>query len=302
MSFKKNPDMTFLVDASLYIFRAYHAQTPDWHDQNGHPTHAAHGFIHTLLNLLEQTGARHVAVCFDEAFGSCFRNRIYPDYKANREPPTEDLLRQFSYCKALTEALGMQALASTEYEADDLIGSLAHQLELAGRPGIMISADKDLAQLHSDLIGQWDFTKGLPFGASAVLEKFGVAPNLMAELQALSGDATDNIPGIKGIGPKTAASLLGYFGSLDAVLARADELLFLRSIRGAATLAPKLKAGAEMARMSLRLTRIARDAPVPELATLALTPVDVTRVHALFDQLGFGGFLRSRVQRWLQTA
>ncbi len=297
----KAANMSFLVDASLYIFRSYHAQAPDWTDREGHPTHAVHGFTQMLLNLLEQTGAKHIAVCFDEAFGSCFRNAIYPAYKANREPPTEDLIRQFDYCKRVTQALGVLVLSDQRYEADDLIGSLATKLSDADRPGLMISADKDLAQLHSAQVAQWDFTKGAPFGAAAVEEKFGVPPRLMAQLQALSGDATDNIPGIAGIGLKTAASLLQYFGSLEAVLTRADELKFIRSIRGAASLVPKLKNGAANARLSLQLTTIACDAPTPDLTALERQPGDPPSINALFDEMGFGGFLRARAKRWLES-
>ena len=301
---------TYLLDASLYIFRAYHAHAPEWTDSQGWPTHAVHGFTTTLLGLIEQAKPARLAVCFDESLGHNFRHDLYPNYKANREPPTEDLMRQFSYCKDVVEALGFQALAHERFEADDLIGSLVEKLNMANRDltagdanlgtarfkGVIVSADKDLAQLINDNVHQWDYGKNAPYGIQAVIEKHGVHPEQMAELQALSGDAVDNIPGIPGIGPKTAAALIQHFGSLEAVLTRWPEVEFLR-IRGAQGIGVKLREHAHSARMSYQLTRIARDAPVPEITELARKAVDPKRIDVLFDQLGFGGFLRARAKR-----
>ncbi len=287
---------TYLLDASLYIFRAYHARAPEWTDAQGWPTHAVHGFTTTLLGLMEQAKPERLAVCFDESFGQNFRHDLYPNYKANREPPTEDLVRQFSYCKDVVEALGFQALANERFEADDLIGSLVEKLNVANLGGLIVSADKDLAQLINSNIRQWDYGKNTPYGISAVIEKHGVHPEQMAELQALSGDAVDNIPGIPGIGPKTAAALMQHFGSLEAVLTRWPEVEFLR-IRGAQGIGVKLREHAHSARMSYQLTRIARDAPVPEITELARKAIDPKRIDVLFDQLGFGGFLRARAKR-----
>ncbi len=296
---------TYLLDASLYIFRAYHARAPEWNDSQGWPTHAVHGFTTTLLGLIEQAKPGRLAVCFDESLGHNFRHDLYPNYKANREPPTEDLMRQFSYCKDVVEALGFQALAHERFEADDLIGSLVEKLNVANRAilgadanlrGVIVSADKDLAQLINSNVHQWDYGKNEPYGIDAVIEKHGVHPEQMAELQALSGDAVDNIPGIPGIGPKTAAALIQHFGTLEAVLTRWAEVEFLR-IRGAQSVAIKLRDHAHSARMSYQLTRIARDAPVPEITALARRPIDPKRIDVLFDQLGFGGFLRARAKR-----
>jgi DNA polymerase I len=287
---------TYLLDASLYIFRAYHAREMVWTDPQGWPTHAVHGFTTTLLNLLEKAKPHALAVCFDESFGRNFRHALYPAYKANREPPTEDLVRQFSYCKDVVEALGFCALGNAEYEADDLIGSLVEKLNAAGRAGMIVSADKDLAQLINPTIMQWDFGKGVPFGAAAVKEKHGVEPTQMAQMQALSGDAVDNIPGIPGIGAKTAAALMQHFGTLEAVLTRWPEVEFLR-LRGAAATAIKLRDHAASARLSYQLTQVATNAPVPELSQLTRKPLDAKRIDLLFDTLGFGGFLRAKAKR-----
>ena len=287
---------TYLLDASLYVFRAYHSRAPEWTDPEGWPTHAVHGFTNTLLGLLEQTKAERLAVCFDESFRTGFRYQIYPNYKANREPPTEDLLRQFSYCKQVVQALGFSALGHAQFEADDLIASLVHKLKAADQAGVIVSADKDLAQLLGGKIKQWDYGKNTPFDASAVREKYGVEPEQMAQMQALSGDTVDNIPGISGFGLKTAAALIAHFGSLEATLSRHQEVEFLR-IRGAKTAALKLREHAAAARMSLRLTQLASDAPVPELASLTRQSKNPRQIDALFDQLGFGAYLKARAKR-----
>jgi DNA polymerase I len=287
---------TYLVDASLYVFRAYHSRGPEWHDQDGWPTQAVHGFSQTLIALLEQTKAQHIAVCFDEGFGTNFRHKIAADYKANREPPTEDLLRQFNYCKQVTEALGCLPLGDANYEADDLIGTLAVKCAQAKQSAVIVSADKDLAQLLNDSVQQWDFGKGERFGVAEVIAKHGVRPNQMAQMQALSGDAVDNIPGVPGIGAKTAAELIRHFDTLDATLQRWAEVEFLR-VRGAKALAYKLRDHADAAKRSYQLTQIACDAPTPEWHQLRRQPVDAARVDVLFDQLGFGAFLRGRAKR-----
>jgi len=287
----------YLLDASLYIFRAYHSLTPDWHDKDGWPTHAVHGFTNTLLSLLERVKPESIAVCFDEAFDHSFRNTLYPAYKANREPPTEELVRQFAYCKRIAAALGLVVLADSRFEADDLIGSLSHKLKHAGYKTVILSVDKDMGQLLHDNAQQWDFTKSQPYGPEGVLEKFGVLPERMAELQALTGDSVDNIPGIAGVGPKTAAALLTHFGSLEQLLARIDEVAYLR-IRGAAAAHGKIKTGVAQIQMALRLTQIALDAPVPEAHELGVCVRLAEPIDGLFDELGFGGFLRNRAKNW----
>ena len=137
----------YLVDASLYVFRAWHSMPDEFHDADGWPTNAVHGFARFLLELLEKERPQHIAIAFDEALDSCFRNRIYPAYKANRDPAPEELRRQFGHCKALCAALGLSVLAHAEYEADDLIGSALHGARPTGFRGVIVSADKDLSQL-----------------------------------------------------------------------------------------------------------------------------------------------------------
>ena len=135
----------YLVDASLYVFRAWHSMPDEFRDADGWPTNAVHGFARFLLELLERERPRHIVVAFDEALDSCFRNTLYPLYKANREPAPEELRRQFEQCKALCRALGLVVLAHRDYEADDLIGSALHAARAAGHRGVNVSADKDLS-------------------------------------------------------------------------------------------------------------------------------------------------------------
>ncbi len=222
-----------LVDASLYVFRAWHSMPDEFRDAHGWPTNAVHGFARFLLDLLERERPRHIAIAFDEALDSCFRNRIYPAYKANREPAPEELRRQFSHCKALCAALGLAVLADHDYEADDLIGSALYRARPAGYRGVIVSADKDLSQLLGEHDEQWDYARAQRWGAAGVKARHGVHAHQIADYLALTGDAVDNIPGVGGVGPKTAAVLLAHFGNLDELLARVDEIAFLR-LRGAA--------------------------------------------------------------------
>lgn len=290
----------YLVDASVYVFRAYHSLDASWHDEEGWATHAVHGYASFLLQLLEQLGSREgIAVCFDEALESSFRNAIYPAYKANREPADEGLLRQFGHCQALTRALGVATLADPQYEADDLIGTLAAQAQARQVPCVIVSSDKDLTQLIGPADEQWDFARDRRWDAAGVAERFGVRPEQIADWLALTGDSVDNIPGIRGIGPTSASALLAHFGSLDALFARLEELPYLR-MRGAKSLHGKLKGEYDNALLWRRLTAIATDAPVArELPWERLRPC-AERVEAAADycqQLGFGPLLRSRVRK-----
>ncbi|HSR65136.1 MAG TPA: exodeoxyribonuclease IX, partial [Xanthomonadaceae bacterium] len=153
-----------LVDASLYVFRAWHSMPDEFRDADGWPTNAVHGFARFLLELLERERPRQIAVAFDEALDSCFRNALYPAYKANRDPAPEELKRQFAHCKALCAALGLATLAHADYEADDLIGSALHHARTRGLRGVIVSADKDLSQLLDEHDEQWDFARGQRWG------------------------------------------------------------------------------------------------------------------------------------------
>ena len=286
----------YLVDASLYVFRAWHSIPPDFTDVDGHPVNAVHGFTRFLLDLLERAKPSHAAICFDESLTSSFRNAIYPEYKANRELPPDELVRQFAYCREVAAALGMTVLTDTEFEADDLIGSAVHALDTHDCGAIIVSADKDFGQLVGDSVEQWDFSRDQRWNAQGIKQRLGVHPHQVADFLALMGDAIDNIPGIPGIDEKTAAVLLAHFETLDALLERREEVAFLR-MRGAAGIARKLHEHADMARLSRRLTGIAVDAPVPRgLTDYARRAPDEAAIGTLFDRLKLGPMTRSRVR------
>jgi len=256
------------------------------------------GFGGFLATLLEQTRPSHIAVAFDESLDSSFRNDIYPDYKANRETPPVELKRQFSHCRALAEALGIDCFSDNRYEADDLIGTLLANHRPKGAVGHIISADKDLGQLL-EVSGDnlWDFSRNLRYDHGGIKEKFGVRPDQMADFLALAGDAVDNIPGVPGVGPKTATALLNHFETLDELLKRTEEIEFL-SIRGAKSLHKKIADNADQARLSKKLSIIATDAPIPSPPpTLEWRKPDITAIEELFDYLNFGRLLRDRVRK-----
>lgn len=282
-----------LVDASLYVFRAWHSLPDEFHDADGWPTNAVHGFARFLLELLERERPTHIAIAFDEALDSCFRNTLYSAYKANREPAPPELRRQFAWCKALCQALGLSTLAHTDYEADDLIGSAAHRARGRGFRSVIVSADKDLSQLLRPGDEQYDFAKGERWGADGVKARHGVHAHQIADYLALTGDAVDNIPGILGIGPKSAAVLLAHFGSLDALLERLDEVPFLR-LRGAAQLAARLREQRPQALLWRQLTTIALDAPLPA-HDFTRQSGDPAELDALADWVGFGPLTRRRL-------
>lgn len=284
----------YLVDASLYVFRAWHSMPDEFFDDEGQPVNAVHGFARFLLELVEREKPQHIAVAFDQSLETSFRNEFYPAYKANREPAPESLKRQFAHCIAFTRALGLGVMSDARYEADDLIGTLLARQRAAGFRGVIVSADKDLSQLLHDGDEQWDYARQQRWGRDGVPERHGVHAHQMADFLGLTGDAIDNIPGVPGIGAKTAVALLAHFGSLDAVLARVDEIPFLR-LRGAAQHAARLREHRELALLSRRLATIALDAPLPEeLGDAARNPGDRSALEALLERLRFGPLTRRR--------
>ena len=287
----------YLVDASIYIFRAWFSMSDEFVNQRGEPTNAVYGFSGFLCSLLEQTGAEHMAVAFDESLSKGHRNEIYPEYKANRDPAPEELKRQFSWARSVAEAMGLQCFVDSRYEADDVIGTLAEFWRARGHPICVVTSDKDLAQLVGENDHWWDFARNQKLNAKQLTKKFGVMPEQMADYLALTGDAVDNIPGIPGVGPKSASALLGHFGDLDNIYERLDEVQHL-SIRGAKSLQKKLadhRGAAELARkLTVIETAVESALASPELGR---TEVDTARLNRLFDELSFGGMLRQRCLR-----
>ena len=285
----------YLVDASMYVFRAWHSIPPDLLDADGFPTNAVHGFFRFMLELLERQRPKHIVVAFDASLEGSFRNTLYPAYKANRDPAPEELRRQFAHCAALCHALGLTVLVDSHYEADDLIGTALQRLRAQGRRGVIVSADKDLSQLLQGDEEQWDYARDQRWSASGVKARYGVHAHQIADYLGLTGDAVDNIPGVPGIGAKTAAILLAHFGSLDALLLRHAEVPYLR-LRGAAVHGQRLRDHREMALLCRQLATIALDAPLPDDFTDgARRPHDDATLLQLFEQLRIGPMTRRRV-------
>lgn len=285
-----------LIDASIYVFRAWHSMPPELRDKDGAPINAVHGFTRFLCDFLERVRPTHVLAAFDESLTSSFRNGIYPHYKANREMPPRELIVQFAYCRRIAAALGLCVLADEQFEADDLIGSAVHVARAQGFRAVIVSADKDFGQLINGDDEQWDFSKDQRWDAHGVKQRLGVRPDQVADFLALTGDAVDNIPGVPGIGAKTAATLLAHFDTLDALLARIEEVPYLR-FRGAAQAYVRIKAHREQALLSRALTGIVLDAPVPpDMTQLMRTATDAAGLELLMDQLRFGPFTRTRMR------
>ncbi|MDT6939965.1 DNA polymerase I [Brucella pseudogrignonensis] len=226
----KKGDHLFLVDGSGYIFRAYHALPPLTRKSDGLPVGAVSGFCNMLWKLLKDARSTdvgvvptHFAVIFDYS-SQTFRKEIYPEYKANRTAPPEDLIPQFGLIRQATRAFNLPCIEKEGFEADDLIATYARIAAEAGGDVTIVSSDKDLMQLVTPQVSMYDGMKDKQISIPEVIEKWGVPPEKMIDLQSLTGDSTDNVPGIPGIGPKTAAQLLEEFGDLDTLLARASEI------------------------------------------------------------------------------
>ncbi len=240
----------------------------------------------------------HLGVAFDRSLTTSFRNRIYPAYKAQRALPPPELEAQLRACEEVAAALGAATFIDDLYEADDLIGTLVARLEAGGHGAVIITSDKDMAQLVSDRVSLYDFGKGLRLTPPEVEAKLGVRPDQVADLLGLAGDAVDNIPGVPGIGGKTAAALLAHFGHLEDVYRRLPEVAKMKTVRGGAGLAERLATHRHLAFLSKELATVARDAPVAAgLADLEYHGAVREAVDELFDRMGFGT-IRGRIPLW----
>ena len=291
------PPAVHLIDASYFVFRAYYSVGLEMTDGDGQPVNALYGFGRFLGDLLEEARPEHVAVAFDESLATSFRNAIYPAYKKNREPAPPELRRQFGLCRELCRLLGLAEFGSPTHEADDIIGTIATRLRAAGLRSVLVTRDKDLAQLVRDGDHYWDYAGERRFAYGDIEGKFGVRPERMADYQALMGDSVDNIPGVPGIGPKTAAALLSAFASLEELYEGLDSVGAL-PIRGAAKLAAKLALHREAAYLARRLTLIACDMPLEfSLEALRRRKPDLPALGAFYDRQKFGPALRRQAER-----
>lgn len=286
----------WLIDASIYIFRAYFSLPDRWHTRDGMPLNAVYGYAGFLLDFIGSTGARpYAAAAFDESLGTCFRNEILASYKASRALPDPKLEFQLNACRSLTESLGIPCYGGSYYEADDYLASLAR---LCGESGIavtVITRDKDLGQLLNEPEDRWwDFAADVQLDAEAFHTRFGVAPKQFAQYQALVGDKIDDIPGVPGVGAKTAAALLQAFGDLGSLASRLDEVSTL-PIRGAVRVQTALQDHWEQVEIAEQLTQLAT--VIPDVETMPVYAPSAAHLGAFADQIIELGLPASLVRR-----
>ncbi|MDP9064357.1 MAG: exodeoxyribonuclease IX, partial [Pseudomonadota bacterium] len=240
--------VVYHIDASYFVFRAYHSMPADMADADGNATHALYGFARFISDLLERVRPERIAVAFDQSLRGeiSFRNGIYPAYKANREAPPVDLERQLMLCRQFCRHMGLAEFASAVYEADDIIGTLATRSRAAGLRNVLVTRDKDLSQLIRAGDVFWDYSGNSRYHYHEIGQRFGAAPEAIADFLALTGDSVDNIPGVPGIGKKIAAELFALFGSLDELYANLERVAAMK-MRGAAAVAARLLAHKEAA-------------------------------------------------------
>ena len=286
----KKGDHLYLIDGSGYLFRAYHALPPLSRKSDGLPTGAVSGYCNMLWKLLEDSknGEKpsHIAVVFD-AGKITFRNDFYPEYKANRPEPPEDLIPQFPLVRDATRAFGVACVEEKGFEADDLIATYTRLARELGARVTIISSDKDLMQLVDDgVVEMLDPVRNRRIGPAEVMEKFGVAPGKVVEVQALTGDSIDNVPGVRGIGVKTAAELINQYGDLETLLQRAGEI---KQPKRRETLIEN----ADKARLSLRLVTLDQNAKFPlPLSEMDVREPDPTTLIAFLKAMEFSALTR----------
>lgn len=278
----------FLIDGSGFIFRAYHA-LPPLTNPHGVPVNAVMGFTNMLSKLISDMEIKNIAVVFDAARKN-FRYDIYPEYKANRSETPEDLAPQFPLIRKATEAFSIPSIEKEGYEADDIIASYVKQAEKTGLHITIVSSDKDLMQLLGPNVSLFDPMKYKYMGEAEVLEKFGVTPDKVVDVQALAGDSSDNIPGVPGIGLKTAAQLINEYGDLETLLARASEIKQNKRRESLIEFADK-------ARLSKQLVQLATDVQLPlKLEDIKIKTPDRKKLFAFLEDQGFKSIL-SRMER-----
>ena len=276
----------YLVDGTAYVYRAFYAIRQQLSTSAGLPTKAVFGFKNMLQKLVQKEKPQYLGVAFDER-GPTFRHDMDPNYKANRPPMPDDLEVQIPYIHRLIEAFNIPIIRLQGYEADDILGTLARRYEEQGCDVVLVTSDKDLCQLVTEHTTILDTMKDQRFGVAEVKQRFGVEPRYVVDFLGLMGDTSDNIPGVPGVGEKTARQLLAEFGTLDALLEQAETVKRPK-------LREALRDNAELARQSRELATIDVESPVTvDLPALALTDPDAEALTALYTELEFHGDLQA---------
>lgn len=289
----------WLVDSSIYVFKSWYTLPDDLVDVDGRPVNAVLGFLKFVADLLEREQPKHIGFAFDESLRSSFRNDIYPDYKANREPAPEALKYQFQLCRQFLRAAGIAEFGSDCYEADDLIGSWATYLQNAGYILHVITGDKDLTQLIGVNDYWWEYSKNIKLDSEGVRKKHGVRPDQIADLLAIAGDKVDNIPGVPGIGATTAAKLLNKFNNIENLLSRIPEIGHSK-LRGAKRIQGLIAEHREEILLGRKITGVYCDADIDQNRGLTINSGDPQALDQLFDQLMYPDWIRRRWMNLLQ--
>lgn len=290
--------MVYLIDASVFVFRAWFSIPDDMRDPAQNSVNALYGFARFLGDFLEQMRPELVAVAFDENRGAaCVRTTIYPQYKANREPAPPELKQQFVRCRAVTRALGLADCGDNAFEADDLIAAMAARMRVGGHKVTILSRDKDLAQVLQQGDVLWDYPSGRRVPYDDVPKVYGVRAEQIADFLALTGDSVDNIPGVRGVGPKTASALLARFGTVEGIYENLDDVGRMK-IRAAPGLPERLRTDRPAVDLARQLTRVRYDAPVvADDQALARRAPNLEGLGMLYDTAGFGEVLRRQARR-----
>jgi len=284
----------YLVDASIYMFRAWHTLPDDLTDPQGNPINALLGFTDFVFRLLNEQQPTYIAFAFDQSLTSSCRNEIYPDYKANRPPAPAELKHQFGRCREFLRHLGILELASNRFEADDLIGALTEQARASRQRAIILTADKDLTQLIGPDDIWWNYAQNKRLGWRGVEKKFGVTPDQIADLLAIAGDKVDNIPGVPGVGMATAARLLKRFDNIENLLGNIEQISEMK-IRGAKRVQSLIEEHQAAILLARQLTGIFSEEATPEISQPVRKTADE---KALTDFMQQTGFSPARQQRW----
>ncbi len=286
----------WLVDSSIYVFKSWFVLPDTLVDVEGRPINAVLGFLNFVADLLSHEQPQHIGFAFDESQRSSFRNKIFPAYKANRDPAPVELKFQFQLCRQFLRAAGIAEFGSDCYEADDLIGSWARFLQAQAYRINVITGDKDLTQLIGNDDLWWEYGRNLKLDSGGVKKKHGVRPDQIADLLAIAGDKVDNIPGVPGIGPATAAKLLNTFDNIENLLSRTSEI-GRSKLRGAKRIERLIDENREEILISRKITGVYCDAEIDHRRGLGMIGGNKEALEQLFDQLQLPGYLR---QRWIK--
>jgi len=277
-------DPVYVIDAMNYIFRAYHGLPDNITSPGGMLTNAVLGYLRTLLRIIKERKPQYMVAAFEG--DTSFRNTMFPAYKANRKQTPENLERQFDYCRKITEAIGVTCLEVDDYEADDVIGTIAVRMSALGHPVVVVTGDKDMSQLVCGSVQVYDIAREHWMDEAGVREKFGVSPGQIPDLLALHGDHVDNIPGVTGVGEKTARQILSVCESVEELSDAGLSAKF--SFRGRDEILRRIRENMDTVRISRKLATICCEAPIeisPEL--LRYRRGDKRTLHPLCKQLGF---------------